>query len=248
MYSLNLSSLKLILVEPQTPGNVGAVARVLKNFGVKSLYLVKPHSFLSKEAISRASKAEDILYQAKLFSSLEDAVSNCQYIVTTTARKRYKIPTLTPREVAPWLSAISQNNSIGLVFGPERSGLKNKELLLGHISITIPTNNTSYPSLNLAQAVGIVLYELFLQTRYGGVSQRFPKLATGSQLNAMYAHLMDVLDKIGFAKKEGKEHTLFVIKRVFNKIPLEEEDIQVIRGICRQINWYISKNKPRLCK
>lgn len=240
MYSLNLPSLKLILVEPQIPGNVGAVARVLKNFGIKSLYLVRPYSFLSKEALSRASRAEDILYRAKLFSSLEDAISDCEYIVTTTARKRYKVSTLAPREVAPLLSAISQNNRIGLVFGSERSGLKNKELLLGHISITIPTD-TSHPSLNLAQAVGIVLYELFLQTRYG-VSQKFPKLATGSQLNAMYAHLMDVLDKIGFVKKEGEEHTLFVIKRVFNKIPLEEGDVRVIRGICRQINWYFLKD------
>ncbi len=241
MYTLNLSSLKVILVEPQIPGNVGAVARVLKNFGVKSLYLVRPHSFLSKEALSRASKAEDILYRAKLFSSLEDAITDCQYIVTTTARKRYKISTLMPRKVAPLLSAISQNNRIGLVFGPERSGLKNKELLLGHIFLTIPTD-TSYSSLNLAQAVGIVLYELFLQTRYS-VSQKIPKIATSSQLNAMYAHLMEILNKIGFVKKEGEEHVLFVIKRIFNKIPLEEEDVRVIRGICRQINWYALRNK-----
>ena len=241
MYTFNLSSLEIILVEPQIPGNVGAVARVLKNFGVNSLCLIRPCPFLTREAISRASKAEDILYRAKLFSSLEDALSNCQYVVTTTARRRYKISLLTPREIAPFLSAMSQENRIALVFGPERSGLKNEELALGHISITIPTD-ASYPSLNLAQAVGIVLYELFLQTKCG-ISQKFPRLATGAQLSAMYKHLMEVLDKIGFVQKGQEEHTELVIRRLFSKIPLEEKDIQVIRGICRQIDWYTSKTK-----
>lgn len=240
MYFLRLSKFHVILVNPAISGNVGSVARILKNFGIDKLILVNPVFYLRSEALARATNAKDILYKAILYSSLEEALASFSYVVGTTARVRYKRTVFSPREIAPFLTAISQENDIALVFGPERTGLKNTDLDLCQAIITIPTSS-KHPSLNLALAVGIVLYELFCHALGNGISYKLPRLATSKEVEAMYAHLINSLSKIGFVLGGERGHTYRVLKRIFSKIPLTSSDIKVIRGICRQIDWYVGK-------
>ncbi|HDD35381.1 MAG TPA: RNA methyltransferase [Candidatus Desulfofervidus auxilii] len=240
MYSFCLSHLHVVLVHPAIAGNIGAIARVLKNFDVNSLILVNPTSYLCREALNRATRAKDVLYKAYIYSSLKEAIAPFSYVVGTTARKRYKKISLSPREIAPFLTAISQENEIAIVFGPERTGLRNMDLELCQAIMTIPTSK--YSSLNLAMAVGIVLYELFGYAQKGSVSYKLSRLATSKQIEAMYAHLMTSLSKIGFVLGGEMGHTYRVLKRLFNKIPLTENDVKVIRGICHQIDWYVENH------
>ncbi|MCD6320412.1 MAG: RNA methyltransferase [Candidatus Desulfofervidaceae bacterium] len=245
MHRLCLESLNVVLVHPANAGNIGATARVLKNFGVKTLILVKPKvSPLHPEALSRACKAQDILYNAVVFNSLEDALAPFHYVVGTTARARYKRSVVFPREIASYLTALSGKNKIALLFGPERTGLTNKVLDMCHALVTIPTA-PEHSSLNLAQAVGVILYELFYHSLTGGASQRLPRLATSQELEAMYKHLIEALSPVGFVLGGKRGHTYRVLKRLFSKIPLTESDVRVIRGICRQIIWYVKNSQKK---
>jgi len=245
MHRLRLDSIHVILVGPAIAGNIGATARVLKNFGVKALILVKPEvSPLHPEALARASKAQDILYNTLVFDSLEEALAPFHYVVGTTARTRYKRSIVFPREIAPVLTALSCQNKIALLFGPERTGLTNEALDMCHSLITIPTA-PEHPSLNLAQAVGVILYELFCHSLTGSVSQCLPRLATSQELEAMYRHLLEALSPVGFVVGGKKGHTYRVLKRLFSKIPLTESDVRVIRGICRQIIWYVKSSHQK---
>lgn len=243
MHRLRLDSLHVILVRPAVAGNIGATARVLKNFGVKTLILVKPEvSPLHPEALARACKAQDILYKAAIFDSLEQALAPFHYVVGTTARRRYKRNMVFPREIAPFLTALSCKNKIALLFGSERTGLSNEALDMCHSVMTIPTA-PEHPSLNLAQAVGVVLYELFCHTLTGSVSQCLPRLATSQELETMYSHLIEALSPVGFVLGGRKGHTYRVLKRLFNKMPLTASDVKVMRGICRQIIWYVKNSQ-----
>jgi len=244
MYSLKLDRLHVVLVAPAIAGNIGATARILKNFNIKSLVLVNPLvSPLHPEALSRAKGAKDVLYQALVFQNLRDAIASFHYIIGTTARTRYKRPALFLREILPLLTSLSQKNEIALVFGPERTGLTNEALDLCHSIITIPTSS-KHSSLNLAQAVAVVLYELYYHQIEGKVSQALPLLAKTEELEEMYKHLINSLSKIGFVLGGKKAHTYQVMKRLFGKLPLTVSDVKVIRGICHQIDWFASiKNR-----
>ncbi|RKX64244.1 MAG: hypothetical protein DRP41_05110 [Thermodesulfobacteriota bacterium] len=244
MYSLKLDSFHVVLVAPAIAGNIGATARILKNFNINSLILVNPlASPLHPEALAHAKGAKDILSQASVFQDLRDAIAPFHYIVGTTARIRHKRPVLFLREILPFLTSLSQQNEIALVFGPERTGLTNEALDLCHSIITIPTSS-KHSSLNLAQAVAVVLYELYYHHLEGRVAQALPPLAKTQELDKMYEHLINSLSKIGFVLGGEKKHTYRVMKRLFNKIPLTVTDMKVIRGICHQIDWFASvKNK-----
>ncbi len=240
MYRLRPENIGVILVRPAIAGNIGAVARAIKNFGFKHLILVAPQaSPTHPEAIARASGADDILREAAIYDDLESAASNFHYLVGTTAKKRYKQTRYFPREIAPLLTAISQQNKIALIFGPERTGLTNTETIHCHTLITIPTAPI-HPSLNLSHAVAVVLYELFTQVSQG-ISWCMPPLASTSQLEQMYEHLMNSLEKIGFVIGGPKGHTYRVLKRLLGKIPLTEADVKIIRGICHQIDWFANQ-------
>lgn len=244
MYSLKLDSFHVVLVAPAIAGNIGATARILKNFNINSLILVNPlASPLHPEALAHAKGAKDILSQASVFQDLRDAIAPFHYIVGTTARIRHKRPVLFLREILPFLTSLSQQNEIALVFGPERTGLTNEALDLCHSIITIPTSS-KHSSLNLAQAVGVVLYELYYHQIEGKVSQALPLLAKTEELEEMYKHLINSLSKIGFVLGGEKAHTYQVMKRLFGKVPLTVSDVKVIRGICHQIDWFTSiKNR-----
>ena len=151
----------VILVEPENPGNIGAIARVMKNFDCHELWMINPQTPIDEEARRRAVHAGDILDSATLFTSLKDAVDKVDLIVATTARlgRDYNVrrTALTPRQLAESLS--TDKGTVGLVFGRESSGLSNQELELANIVVSIPTSH-KYASLNLSHAIAVVLYEL----------------------------------------------------------------------------------------
>ncbi|MCK5355269.1 MAG: RNA methyltransferase, partial [Methyloprofundus sp.] len=157
-----LSNIRIVLVETSHPGNIGAVARAMKNMCMSELYLVAPKIFPSADATSRASGADDILASAVLCDSIQEAIADCQIVIGASARSRtIAVPDESPRVCAERLAIEAQNNKVAILFGRENSGLKNHELDLCHFLLRIPCNE-EYSSLNLAAAVQVVCYELFV--------------------------------------------------------------------------------------
>ena len=157
-----LSHIKIVLVETTHPGNIGAVARAMKNMAMANLWLVSPKIFPSAEATSRASGADDVLAKATICKSLQEAIADCQIVIGASARCRtISWPEMTPRECAEHVVPNGSDNKIAIIFGRENSGLKNHELDLCHFLLRIPCNS-EYSSLNIAAAVQVVCYELFI--------------------------------------------------------------------------------------
>ncbi len=239
---INMENIAVILVSPRYPENIGAAARACKNFGVKDLVVVAPERWDEVAILKMAThEAADIARNLRVFEDLREALEPYAYIVGTTARLgRHRRVFETPREIAPHLAGLSQKNKVALLFGPEHRGLSNAELFYCHTAITIPT--AEFPSLNLAQAVVVVLYELFTSGR----SPRLPqsRLATFAETEAMYRHLEELFDRIGFIPKDTRQVYLTNIRRFMGRLELTAQEVQIIRGFCRQMLWALNKTAP----
>lgn len=232
-----LSHFKVVLVETSHPGNIGAVARAMKNMRLEQLRLVSPKYFPHADATARASGADDVLRTAVVFDSLPDAIADCQIVLGASARDRtISWPSLTARQAAEkWVGTVPKQN-IALVFGRENSGLKNHELDLCHYLLRIPCN-TEYSSLNLAAAVQVVCYELFVASgqeivsNIGDLGQE--PLATAAQMEAFYAHLQQTMADIGFLHPERSKSIMRRLRRIFNRTQLDTKELDILRGILR---------------
>jgi tRNA/rRNA methyltransferase len=232
-----LENIAIILVQPQIPENIGSVARAMDNMGIRRLILVNPKNLdpfrIQKMATGSSMR---IIEKMNIFHDLREALGPYQYVVGTTARTGAFRPAITePRGLAQELAPISQNNSVAILFGPEDRGLSNEHLRYCHTIATIPA--ALFPSLNLAQAVMIVCYEIFLSSRQKA-SAPLPRLANKFELEGMYDHLKEVLTKIGFLDPQNPEHWMLNIRRFLSRLPLRAKEVRIIRGICRQVNWY----------
>lgn len=227
----------VVLVEPSHPGNIGAVARAMKNMGLSELRLVRPKRFPDPEATARAAGAEELLREARCFDALEEAIAPFELVVGTTARPRtISWPRLTPRELAERLKEAPEARRVALLFGRERSGLTNEELDLCHLWLTIPAN-PQYPSLNLAQAVQIVAYEIFL-AQEGGRSwplRRQSRLATLEESERFLDHLERVMAKVGFLHERKSPALRRRLRRLFRRAQLERVEIDILRGFLDRI-------------
>ena len=232
-----LSNFKVVLVETSHPGNIGAVARAMKNMGMDQLRLVTPKLFPHADATARASGADDVLRSAHVYTSLQDAIADCQIVLGASARDRtISWPSVTVRECAEkWVGVPSEDN-IGLVFGRENSGLKNHELDLCHYLLRIPCNPV-YSSLNLAAAVQVVCYELFVASGQEVVSTIGDRgeepLATTEQMEAFYQHLHQTMSDIGFLHPERSKSIMRRLRRIFNRTQLDTKELDILRGILR---------------
>ncbi|MFH1124241.1 MAG: RNA methyltransferase [Pseudomonadota bacterium] len=237
MNTIRLENIAVILVKPQIPENIGSVARAMNNMGIGRLLLVNPeHCELSRIVKMATGSSIDIVEQMEVHDDLMSAIGPFHYVVGTTARIGTQRPALTtPRQLAHDLIAISQNNLVALLFGPEDRGLSNDHLRYCHTIATIPTSHFS--SLNLAQAVMILCYEILLAGR-DTESESLPRLANKFEVEGMYEHLKDVLMKIGFINPQNPEHWMLNIRRFLSRLPLRAREVLVIRGICRQIDWH----------
>jgi len=238
--------IRIVLVEPSHPGNIGAVARAMKNMGLKRLVLVNPRQFPHSEAIARASGAEDVLSSARVVSTVTEAVAGCGFITATTSRTRdqyFRVADV--REATQRMLAESRRGPAAVLFGPERAGLTNEQLEAAHLLIRIPASE-SYPSLNLAMAVQVVAYELFLargrpqtQVRAGEPAATDgpwhdpdTSLATPEEMQRLYEHLAQVLDEIDFRDRtQGGTHLMARLRRVFQRAALDRNEVNILRGI-----------------
>jgi TrmH family RNA methyltransferase len=228
--------ISIILVRPQSPGNIGSVARAMRNMGLHNLVLVSPLRFPHPEARMMACGAETLLQQARVYDSLPKAVATCHWLVGTSARRRrYRKPPLTPRYLTHQLADRCQQHHVGILFGPEDSGLTTPELDMCHELVVIPTVSTA-TSLNLAQAVMVVCYEI-MQARHQPDPQQVPALASVAEIEAMYAHLRHAFAIRGFSDAHHIERFLDGLRRVFERTELERRDVRLVRGIARQLAW-----------
>jgi len=231
-----LSHFKVVLVETSHPGNIGAVARAMKNMTMNELCLVSPKKFPSADATARASGANNVLSGVQIFDSLEDAIADCQIVLGASARDRtISWPELTARECAEKFVATT-DSKIALVFGRENSGLKNHELDLCHYLLRIPCN-PDFSSLNLAAAVQVVSYELFIASGQKvdssiGDKEQEP-LATMAQMDSYYEHLLQTLDDIGFLHVDKSQSIMRRLRRIYNRIQLDSKEVDILRGILR---------------
>ncbi|HLS82220.1 MAG TPA: RNA methyltransferase [Steroidobacter sp.] len=226
-------SIRIVLVDTHHPGNIGAVARAMKNMGLDELHLVQPKAFPSPEATARASGADDILERARLHTRFEDAIADCGLVVGASARQRH-LPwnLIEPRECAPYIVQASRAGHAALVFGTERAGLTNAELAHCNLLVTIPTS-PQYSSLNLAMAVQVLAYELWLLLRPGAPPQaeRETPLATAEDMARLYEHIEQVLAEIDFRDRTGGGHLMARIRRLFNRAQLDQNEMNILRGI-----------------
>jgi tRNA/rRNA methyltransferase len=234
---VNPDHIAIFLVETQLPENIGSVARAMNNMGLTRLVLVNPTNCdLSRVLKTATGSSIDLVENMEVYDDLVEAMGPFQYAVGTTARLGANRQAMTnPRRLAMELVRISQNNKVAILFGPENRGLSNDHLRYCHTIATIPT--ARYSSLNLAQAVMIVCYEIFV-TGTTKPLQSPPRLANKFELEGMYGHLKDVFLKIGFINPENPEHWMLNIRRFLSRLPLRAREVNVIRGVCRQIDWY----------
>jgi tRNA/rRNA methyltransferase len=231
-----LGNVRIVLVRPKSSGNVGAVARAMKNTGLRDLVLVAPRGFRRRSAAAMAVHADDVLDATRTERTLHAAVADCGWVLGTTCRAGgYRRRPRTPREVAAELVSVAGTNRVALVFGPEDHGLSNEELKLCHELVTIPTHS-SYRSLNLAQAVLVVAYELFLAAHAPGADAA--PLATSARMELLYENLRAALLEIGFLHGANPDHILFAVRRIFGRARLDDRDVAILLGVARQIRWF----------
>lgn len=229
------SNIRIVLIETSHPGNIGAAARAMKNMSLDQLYLVSPKIFPSADATARAAGADHILHSAIMSQSLDEAVSDCHLVIGTSARLRtLNWPTYSPRSLAEELIT-KPDIKVAIVFGRENSGLSNEELNRCHYLLQIPCNE-AFSSLNIAAAVQVVTYELFVISQQG-----FPKPeisnnrntlpATSAQLERLFEHLQQTLIDIGFLQPVQSKSMMQRLRRLFHKSQLESKEVDILRGI-----------------
>ena len=235
--TINLDHIAVILVNPQIPENIGSAARAMNNMGINRLLLVNPKNRDQSRILKTATGTSiSIVEKIEVYTNLLKAIESFEYIVGTTARTGVHRPAMmTPALLAKTLVPISQNNKIAIIFGPEDRGLSNEHLRHCHSIVTIPT--AQFSSLNLAHAVMIICYEIFLSDRSTDTKSP-PRLANSFELEGMYDHLKDIFIKIGFINPQNPEHWMLNVRRFLSRLTLRARDVRIIRGICRQIDWY----------
>jgi TrmH family RNA methyltransferase len=241
-----LSAIRIVLVEPSHPGNIGAVARAMKNMALADLVLVRPKAFPHPEATARASGADDLLNRARVVANVTEAVADCGFVAATTSRPRdQNFRALDVHEAAIRIFEMSGRGPAAVLFGAERTGLTNEELALAHLLIRIPAN-PEYPSLNLGMAVQLACYELF---RAAGspasvrpLSELPVPLATGEDMERFYTHLQQVMEEIDFRDRtQGGTNLITRIRRLFQRCEMDQNEVNILRGILTSVQ---SKRRP----
>ncbi|EHL29196.1 tRNA (cytosine(32)/uridine(32)-2'-O)-methyltransferase TrmJ [Legionella drancourtii] len=234
---MNLNSIRVVLVATSHPGNIGSTARAMKTMGLNSLYLVSPKSFPDYKAREMAAGADDLLETAVVTETLDEALVGCQLILATSARPRgLSLPGLIPSSSAELVSKQAESTQIAIVFGREHAGLTNEELLKCHYHIHIPSN-PEYSSLNLAQAVQIVAYELRMKllAPKAEVALRSDEYATADEIEQFYEHLKEVFIEIKFLREANPRRLMQRVRRLFNRVNLEKMEVSILRGMLSQV-------------
>ncbi|MDH5621804.1 MAG: RNA methyltransferase [Gammaproteobacteria bacterium] len=230
-------TVRIVLVGTTHPGNIGAVARAMKNMGLSDLALVNPKHFPHEDATARASGATDVLDNAKVVSTLAEALVDCVYVAGASARPRtIGWPTMGPRDCAERMMLEMKKGQVAAVFGPEKSGLNNDDLDLCHTLLTIPSN-PDFSSLNLAMAVQVFTYELRVASALDGgpgfASEAPP--ATGEEMEHFYAHLEKVFEDVKFLDPDNPRYLMRRMRRLFIRARPDVNEVNILRGFLTAI-------------
>lgn len=231
-------SIRIVLVGTTHPGNIGAVARAMKNMGLKDLALVQPRSFPHSEATSRASGAEDILKSATVVDTLAEALQGCVFVAGASARSRaLSWPTMEPRECAAKFQELSKEGVVAAVFGPEKSGLLNSDLDHCDTLLSIPTD-PDFSSLNLAMSVQVLSYEIRMAAM-GTTAAHYEAdapLASSDELELFYGHLEKVMIELEFLKPDNPRHLMRRLRRLFVRAQVDKNEVNILRGFLAAID------------
>jgi len=234
--------IRIVLVAPSHPGNVGAAARAMKNMGLRQLVLVAPRQFPHPEASARAAGADDVLGTTRVVDTLAAALDGCGYVAATTARDRDQyFRVVDVRAAAERIVAEARCAPAAVVFGAERTGLTNAELEMAHTLVRIPASD-AYPSLNLAMAVQLTAYEIFRAGAAAAAVAEAPIAAAGAppaaplasveEMQRLYQHFAEVLAEIDFRDRtHSGAHLMSRIRRLLQRAEPDENEVHILRGI-----------------
>ncbi|MDE0036332.1 MAG: RNA methyltransferase [Gammaproteobacteria bacterium] len=260
MSRVQAKDIRIVLVEPSHPGNIGGTARAMKTMGLADLAIVNPGRFPDPQAVWRAAGAVDVVDAARVFDRVDEAIADCGWVVGTSARsRRVPWPVATVEQFSEQLAREDLGGKpVAVLFGREDRGLSNEELEWCNLHVVIPAN-PEYPSLNLAMAVQVVCYEISRAlTRVANPDagtedppsddpptnwDRSP--ATAADLAALYRHLSHVLSAIEFQNPKNPRLTMTRLRRMFTRIRPDQTEVAILRGVLTRIERSLARRPPR---
>ena len=241
---MSLNNIRIVLVAPSHPGNIGAAARAMKTMGLSQLALVNPLRYPDPQAEWRAASATDVLDQCRVCASLDEAIADCHWVVGASARpRRIPWPVADVRASAGKLLAEAAAGQAAVLFGREADGLSNEELQRCNAHLRIPAS-PDYPSLNLAMAVQVVAYELFVAQAAPVEAEWDRPPATAAEVEAMLAHLEQLLVAADFLDPGNPGQTLTRLRRLAVRASLDQTEVRMLRGIATQLEKHGGNRNP----
>jgi len=241
------ANIRIVLVNTAHPGNIGGAARAMKNMGLAELYLVQPREYPAPRAVWRAAGARDVLAHATIVESVDEAIADCALVVGTSAReRRIPWPLLNPRECGEKIYREAGSHKTALLFGREDRGLTNDELQKCHYHVHIPSN-PEYSSLNLATAVQVLAYEVRMAS-LADEQGNLPPLTDWDQppvsagdLEFLHEHLAATMADLKFYDPENPKQLLTRMRRLFNRVRMDEMEVSILRGLLSAVQRTIAK-------
>lgn len=228
-----LANIRVVLCETSHPGNIGAAARAMKTMGLSALHLVRPQRFPDPEAQWRATSATDVLDQAQVHDTLDDALRGVAFAVACSARSRdVAVSAVGAREAASRLVEVAHSQPVALVFGNEQAGLTTDAVNKCKLLASIPTN-ADFSSLNLGAAVQVFAYELRMSAQSAPEPEVLRELATHDEVEGFYGHLEQAMSQVGFLDARHPKKLMPRLRRLFARAGLEPEEVNILRGILK---------------
>jgi tRNA/rRNA methyltransferase len=241
----SFTNLKVVLVEPKGPLNVGSIARLCANFEVHELRIISPKCDLySLEAKKMALKGQKYLDKCKIFNNLEQAIFDCDLVLASCGRVDKSKDSFfeSPEDISNWISSLKEINNLAIVFGREDRGLTNEELLMAHRIFNIPSSD-NYPSLNLSHAVSIILYELNKSSKRDLNKDLIAfDLASSKQINQSFLEIEEMLIRVGYLLKHTSRAKISKFKKYILRANTSIHEMNILRGIVHQINWFLNNS------
>lgn len=248
---------RVVMVETTHSGNIGAVARAMKNMGLGNLWLVNPVSFPDETSYARSSGASDVLDRARVVSTLDEAIADCALVMGTSARgRKVPWPVMSPTDAAAEVASYEGRGEVALVFGRESNGLSNDELQRCHVHVHIPSN-PDYSSLNVAMAVQVLCYEVRMQylrsLETGGSNPQLSPVrgpddegwdvapASAAELEGLFAHLETALLDIEFHRKDNPRQLMTRLRRLFQRARPDQMEVSILRGVLSAVQKSVGK-------
>lgn len=251
MNSNRFNNIRIVFVNTTHPGNIGAAARAMKNMGLSRLVLVDPKEYPADKAVWRAAGALDVLDRVEVVDTLDEAIADCALVVGTSAReRRIPWPLLTPRECGDRVWFEAGQHEVAIVFGREDRGLTNEELHKCHYHVHIPAN-PEYSALNIAAALQVICYEIRVSYLQEDSQQPLHfddwdmPPANQRELEHYYLHLQQTLQELGFIEPSNPRQTMTRLRRLYNRVRLDQMELNILRGMLTSMQNYIYKNKPK---